>query len=105
MTRLTQQGSLLVKTHIERSTGTEQSHLDTALQTQQVESISADHLAMRIREIAKEHDIPLVENVPLARSLYKSVEVGEAVPRQAYKAVAEVLAFVYKLKKRKKAVS
>lgn len=65
----------------------------------------ADHLAMRIREIAKENNIPLVENVPLARSLYKSVKVGETVPRSAYKAVAEVLAFVYKLKKKKKAVS
>jgi len=64
----------------------------------------ADHMAMKIREIAKEHDIPLVENVPLARSLYKSVKVGEAVPRSAYKAVAEVLAFVYKLKRKKKAV-
>lgn len=65
----------------------------------------ADHLAMKIREIAKEHNIPLVENVPLARSLYKSVKIGEAVPRSAYKAVAEVLAFVYKLKKKNKAVS
>jgi flagellar biosynthetic protein FlhB len=63
-----------------------------------------DHLAMRIREIAKEHDIPIVENVPLARALYKSVKVGEGVPRTLYKAVAEVLAFVYKLKRQKKAM-
>jgi flagellar biosynthetic protein FlhB len=65
----------------------------------------ADHVAMRIREIAKEHDIPIVENVPLARAMYKTVKLGDTVPRNLYKAVAEVLAFVYKLKKRKKAVS
>ena len=64
-----------------------------------------DHLALRIREIAKEHDIPIIENVPLARALYKSVKVGESVPRQLYKAVAEVLAFVYKLKRKKKALA
>ncbi len=64
----------------------------------------ADNLAMKIREIAKENHIPIVENVPLARALYKSVKVGEAVPRTLYKAVAEVLAFVYKLKRKKKAL-
>ena len=52
----------------------------------------ADHMAMRIREIAKKHDVPLVENVPLARTLYKTVDLGSAVPRSLYKAVAEVLA-------------
>ncbi|TNE95236.1 MAG: flagellar biosynthesis protein FlhB [Deltaproteobacteria bacterium] len=64
----------------------------------------ADHMAMKIREIAKKHDIPLVENVPLARTLYKTVGLGSAVPRSLYKAVAEVLAFVYKLKKKKQAL-
>lgn len=64
-----------------------------------------EHLALRIREIAKEHDIPIVENVPLARALYKTVKVGEGVPRSLYKAVAEILAFVYKLKSKKKALS
>lgn len=63
-----------------------------------------DHLAMRIREIAKENDIPIVENVPLARALYKTVKVGEGVPRSLYKAVAEILAFIYKLKRKKKAL-
>lgn len=65
----------------------------------------ADHVAMRIREIAKEHDIPIVENVPLARALYKTVKVGQGVPRSLYKAVAEILAFVYRLKRKKKAIS
>lgn len=64
-----------------------------------------DHLAMRIREIAKEHNIPIVENVLLARTLYKTVKVGHPVPRNMYKAVAEVLAFVYKLKKKRKALA
>ena len=65
----------------------------------------ADHLALKIRELAKEHDVPIVENVPLARSLYKSVDDGGQVPRSLYKAVAEVLAFVYKLKRKKSALS
>lgn len=64
-----------------------------------------DHLAMRIREIAKQHNIPIVENVQLARTLYKTVKVGHPVPRNMYKAIAEVLAFVYKLKKKRKALS
>ena len=64
-----------------------------------------DHLAMRIREIAKEHDIPIVENVPLARAIYKTVKVGEGVPRSLYKAVAEILAFVHKIKRKKKALN
>ena len=64
-----------------------------------------DHLAMKIREIAKEHNIPIVENVALARTLYKTVKVGQPVPRNMYKAIAEVLAFVYKLKKKRKALA
>ena len=64
----------------------------------------ADHLALRIREIAKEHDIPIVENVMLARALYKTVKVGEGVPRNLYRAVAEILAFVFKLRRKKKAL-
>lgn len=64
-----------------------------------------DHLAMKIREIAKEYNIPIVENVFLARTLYKTVKVGHPVPRSMYKAIAEVLAFVYKLKKKRKALS
>ncbi|MCM2350330.1 MAG: flagellar biosynthesis protein FlhB [Bacteriovoracaceae bacterium] len=64
----------------------------------------ADHLALRIREIAKENDIPIVENIMLARTLYKTVKVGHGVPRTLYKAVAEILSFVYKLKRKQKAL-
>lgn len=64
----------------------------------------ADHLALRIREIAKANDIPIVENIMLARTLYKTVKVGQGVPRTLYKAVAEILAFVYKLRRKQKAL-
>lgn len=57
-----------------------------------------NHLAQRIKDIAKENDIEIVENKPLARMLYANVEVGELIPPELYQAVAEVLAFVYHLK-------
>jgi flagellar biosynthetic protein FlhB len=63
----------------------------------------ADLLALKIREIAKENSIPLVENKPIARGLYKAVEVGEPIPQKLFKAVAEILAYVYNLKGRKTA--
>ena len=58
----------------------------------------ADYLAQRIKDIARENDVEIVENKPLARMLYANVEVGELVPPELYKAVAEVLAYVYHLK-------
>ena len=61
----------------------------------------ADHMAFTIREIAEKHGIPMVENVKLARALYQTVRVGEGVPRTLYKAVAEVLAFIYEMKCKK----
>ena len=57
-----------------------------------------DKLALKIKEIAREYDIMIVENPPLARELYKLVEIDELIPQKLYKAVAEVLAFVYKAK-------
>ena len=57
-----------------------------------------DYLAKRIRDIATLNLIPIVENKPLAWALYEHVDVGEEIPENMYKAVAEVLAFVYKLK-------
>lgn len=58
----------------------------------------ADHLAAKIREVAREHNIPIRENKPLARALYKSVEVGDAIPQELFKAVAAVLATLMKFK-------
>lgn len=58
----------------------------------------AEQLARRIRETALDHGIPLVERKDLARSLYKTVEVGQSIPPGLYQAVAEILAYVYRLK-------
>ena len=57
-----------------------------------------DYLAMKIREIAKENQIEIVENKPLARTLYATVDVGQEIPPELYQAVAEVLAMVYHMK-------
>lgn len=58
-----------------------------------------DFIAQRIKEIAKENKVEIVENKPLARNLYETVEIGQSIPPELYQAVAEVLAFVYSLKK------
>lgn len=57
-----------------------------------------DNIALRIREVAKEHDIPLFENPPLAQALYASVEIDQEIPAEHYKAVAEIITYVYRLK-------
>jgi len=54
-------------------------------------------LAQRIRKQAMEHQVPIVENAPLARALYKSAEVGQEIPASLYRAVAEILAYIYRL--------
>jgi flagellar biosynthetic protein FlhB len=56
-----------------------------------------NYLALRIRQKAVENQIPLIENPPLAQALYKSVDVGQEIPAQFYRAVAEVLAYIFKL--------
>lgn len=61
----------------------------------------ADYVAMKIKEKASECDIPIIENKPLARLLYESVEIDDEIPEKMYQAVAEILAVVYKLKKRR----
>lgn len=57
-----------------------------------------DYLALKIKEIAKKHGVYIVENKPLAQMLYKSTEIGQAIPPELFRAVAEVLAFVYSMK-------
>ena len=59
----------------------------------------ADHIALKIRERAKASDVPIVENPPLARALYRSVEIERPIPPELYQAVAQVLAFVYRLRR------
>ncbi len=56
-----------------------------------------DALALRIRDVAEENDVPVVENPPLARALYAAIEIDEAVPPEHYKAVAQVIGYVMRL--------
>jgi flagellar biosynthesis protein FlhB len=86
---------------------TNPTHIAVALQYERgmpspkVLAMGADLIAERIKKIAREAGVPLVENVPLARGLYKAVQVGDEIPVELYQAVAEVLAYVYNLKHRK----
>ena len=57
-----------------------------------------DSIALKIREIAAEHNVPIIENPPLARALYASVDVDETIKPEHYKAVAQVIGYVMKLK-------
>lgn len=56
-----------------------------------------NYLALRIRQIAIDHQVPIIENPPLAQALYKSVDVGQEIPAHLYRAVAEILAYIFKL--------
>mgnify|MGYP000995355169 CR=1 FL=1 len=58
------------------------------------------YVALKIKEIAREHDVYIAENPPLARTLYKQVEIGGLIPREQFRAVAEILAYVYKMKQK-----
>ena len=57
-----------------------------------------DYLAQKIKEVAKENNVEIVENKPLARMLYHNVDIGAEIPPELYQAVAEVLAMVYHMK-------
>lgn len=57
-----------------------------------------DHMALRIREAARKHGVPIVENKPLAQTLYKTTEVGDTIPASLFSAVAEVLAYLVRIK-------
>jgi len=59
----------------------------------------ADYVAKRIRQIAETHAVPIVENPPLARALHATVEIDQEVPQEHYKAVAEIIGYVMRLKK------
>lgn len=62
-----------------------------------------DYLALRIREIARKHDVAIMENKPLARALFERSEVGDMIPGDLFQAVAEVLAYVYRLRGKRRA--
>lgn len=59
-----------------------------------------DHLALKIRSVADLHEIPIVENPPLAQALYKGTDIGQQIPVELYRAVAEILAYIYRLRQR-----
>jgi flagellar biosynthetic protein FlhB len=87
---------------------TNPTHIAIALQYEKDKMVApkvvakgADLLAERIKKVASEAGIPMVENVPLARAIFKSVKIGQIIPRHLFQAVAEVLAYVYKLKRKK----
>jgi flagellar biosynthetic protein FlhB len=60
----------------------------------------AGEIAERIKEIGRSHQIPIVENKPLAQALYKTVDLGQTIPSTLYQMVADILAYVYRLKNR-----
>lgn len=72
---------------------------DKGMRAPQVVAKGADAVAFRIRELAKQNDVPIVENPPLARALFASVEIDGIVPNEHFKAVAEVIGFVMRLKR------
>ncbi|NLY80671.1 MAG: flagellar biosynthesis protein FlhB [Lysinibacillus sp.] len=73
---------------------------DESMDAPKVVAKGVDFVAQKIKMIAKENDIIMVENRPLARALYDQVEIGEEVPEEFFKAVAEVLAYVYRIKRK-----
>jgi flagellar biosynthetic protein FlhB len=75
---------------------------DESMVSPRVVAKGADLLAEKIKAIAKEHKVPIVENKPLARAIFKTIKIGQSIPRELYTAVAEVLSYVYRLKKRRR---
>lgn len=86
---------------------TNPTHLAVALKYEEGENSAplvvakgADRVALKIKEIAKENNIPIMEDKPLARMIYNEVEIDEEIPMDMYQAVAEILALVFKMKKK-----
>jgi flagellar biosynthetic protein FlhB len=61
----------------------------------------AGAIAERIKAIARENNVPVMENKPLARTIFKTLKIGQTIPRELFAAIAQVLSYVYKLKRRK----
>lgn len=73
---------------------------DSSTPAPKVIAMGVDLIAEKMRNLAREHNIPIVENKPLARTIYKTMKIGQVIPRELYVAVAEVLSYVYKLKRK-----
>jgi flagellar biosynthetic protein FlhB len=74
-------------------------YIHADMETPECTAKGADLVAGRIRELAKENGVPIVENPPLARALFASVEIGQQIPPEHYKTVAEVIGYVMRLKR------
>jgi flagellar biosynthetic protein FlhB len=74
---------------------------DPQMTSPKVVAKGVDKVAMKIREIAAENNVPVVENPPLARGLYASVDIDQEISPEFYKAVAEVIGYIYRMKRRK----
>jgi flagellar biosynthetic protein FlhB len=72
-----------------------------SMKAPKIVAMGADEIALRIRQIANKHGIPIVERKPLARALFARAKVGQEIPPDHYTAVAEILAYVYRLKGKK----
>ncbi|MDP6431590.1 MAG: flagellar biosynthesis protein FlhB [SAR324 cluster bacterium] len=70
------------------------------MEAPEVTAKGTDHMALRMRTAARENSVPILERPELARDLYANVEIGETIPERFYKAIAEILAFVYRLRRR-----
>ena len=70
------------------------------MEAPEVTAKGIDHMALRMRTVARENSVPILERPELARDLYANVEIGETIPERFYKAIAEILAFVYRLRRR-----
>ncbi|RME16389.1 MAG: flagellar biosynthesis protein FlhB [Bdellovibrio sp.] len=87
---------------------TNPTHIAVALQytekmiAPKIVAMGAGLIAQKIREIAEKHKIPIVENKPLARTMYKTLKVGQTIPRELYTAVAEVLSYIFRMRKKRK---
>ncbi|MGE5085965.1 MAG: flagellar biosynthesis protein FlhB [Bacillota bacterium] len=68
----------------------------------QIVAMGADYVAEKIKEIARENNIPIVENKPLARTIFKTMKIGQVIPRELFVAVAEVLSYVYRLRRKRR---
>lgn len=74
---------------------------DEKLPAPQLVAMGADLMAEKIKEIARQHNIPVIENKPLARAMFKTMKIGQIIPRELFVAVAEVLSYVMRLNKKK----
>ena len=68
----------------------------------QIVAMGADHVAEKIKEVARQNNIPIVENKPLARTIFKTLKIGQVIPRELFVAVAEVLSYVYRLRRKRR---